>query len=137
MAGRGRLKLQVLRAYREWDPSIGRTVLRCAWCGEELSSGFDAHEYVVKRSAVPVDKQHLITVPENVVPVHHACHMRSGQTAAFTARCFEYAMSRLGAEPIGRWYVSLWQTHLLSVPRGDLELLPDWPAYLRGVVGEP
>jgi hypothetical protein len=103
----------------------------------ELASSFDAHEYLVKRSAVPLDKQHLITVPENVVPVHHACHMRWGQTVVFAVRCLEHAISRLGAERTGRWYVSLWETHGLSVPRGLVELVPDWAAYLRGAVGEP
>jgi len=80
----------------------------------------DLHEYLVKRSAVPRLKQPLIMVPENLAPLHHSCHMAQGQTREMAARCLQLMGCLLGPCNIGQWYVALWETHGLSVPRGIL-----------------
>jgi hypothetical protein len=66
-------------------------------------------------------------VPENVAPVHHYCkqdtgesHIKNVQTKEMTVRCLHYVARSLGADRIGRWYVSLWQDHGLSVKKGWL-----------------
>jgi hypothetical protein len=82
--------------------------------------GFDLHDYLVKRSAVPKDKQDLVMVPENVVPVHHHCHMEAGQGKEMTKRCLYTAAMALGANDVGHWYVELWEEHGLSVRKGLL-----------------
>ena len=133
------VRQRVFAYYNRWDAALGRVAVRCPWCGLEIVSGFHTHEGLVKRSAVPTDKQHLIFVPENVVPAHPRCHADHGQTVAMTARCLDYYASRGDIAATGRWYVSLWREHGLSVPRGDLTLANEgrWREYLEGVVGHP
>jgi len=46
-------------------------------------------------------------VPENVVPVHHECHMRHGQTEEMKRRSLAAAVRALGFERIASWYESL------------------------------
>ena len=117
---RTELKRVVLREHSTWDTKLRRAVVRCPWCGEEIKGGFDLHEYLVKRSAIPKDKQDLIMVLENVAPVHHRCHMRHGQTREMTARCYDAVAHTVSPSRIGEWYVSLWRDHGLSLPRGVL-----------------
>jgi hypothetical protein len=117
---RTELKRIVLREHNTWDTTLRRAVVYCPWCGEEITDGFDLHEFLVKRSAVPRDKQDLIMVLENVAPVHHQCHMRHGQTKEMTLKCYNAVAHILSPGAIGEWYVSLWRDHELSLPRGIL-----------------
>jgi hypothetical protein len=108
--------------------------VRCAICGKPVSRNcFELHEVLVKRGAVPKDRQHLIFVKENQVPLHPACHMEKGQTREGDKLCLLALCDRFGAGAIGGWYVSLWKDHGLSVPRGSLGI--DWLSYLAGVLG--
>ena len=66
--------------------------------------GWDAHEYLVKRLSVPKAKRDLIFVVENVVPLHHDCHMQYGQTAIVREKCLNRAIAHLGATRIVAWY---------------------------------
>lgn len=60
----------------------------CAWCGQPIVGlAFDPHHWHVKRGMVPADAFPVIDVVVNVVPLHHDCHMRYGQTRAMEARC--------------------------------------------------
>ena len=118
--GRTELKRVVLREHSTWDTKLRRAVVRCPWCGEEIDGGFDLHEYMVKRSAVPKDRQDLIMVLENVAPVHHQCHMQHGQTKEMTLKCYNAVAHILSPGRIGEWYVSLWRDHGLSLPQGIL-----------------
>ena len=95
-------------------------VVLCPWCQEAISEGFDLHELLVKRSAVPVEKQDLIMVPENQVPVHPGCHLFHGQKKDFKLRGLWHAARTIGAANIGSWYSKLWLDHGLSVPHGIL-----------------
>jgi hypothetical protein len=113
------LKHKVLMAHRRWSPEHKRMIVPCAWCGEDAKD-FDAHEYLVKRSGVNPKYHDLIMVPENVAPLHHVCHMKHGQTKEMALRCLHYTARSLGADKIGRWYVSLWQDHGLNVKKGWL-----------------
>lgn len=81
----------------------------------------------MKRSAVPVDKQYLIMVPTNCVPVHpnDECHNQSKEMAH---RCLSHIVPRIyRAHQVGAWYVALWQEHGLSVPKGMLLPQKDIP----------
>jgi hypothetical protein len=80
----------------------------------------DLHEYLVKRSAVIPDKQTLIMVPENLAPLHPACHMSHGQALWMAMSCLHHMGRVQGLRKIGEWYVALWQKHGLTVPRGIL-----------------
>jgi len=77
---------------------------------------------MVKRSAVPKDKQHLIMVPVNMIPLHNQdCHIPHGQTKAMAQACLRHLVPRIfSARQVGEWYISLWQEHGLSVPTGWL-----------------
>jgi hypothetical protein len=122
-------------AYSHWSPEHRRKVVLCPWCEGVIRRNWDAHEYLVRRASVPVARQDLIFVVENVVPMHHECHMAYGATMECKRRCLDYAIHHLGAQRIGEWYVSLWQDHGLHVPRGTLGEPPDWEAYLHSVAG--
>jgi hypothetical protein len=122
------LKHKLLIAHRRWSTEHKRMIVPCAWCGEEANE-FDAHEYLVKRSGVNKQHRDLIMVPENVVPLHHRCHMAHGQTKEMALRCLHYTARSLGADKIGHWYVSLWQEHGLSVKKGWLLQPHEVPMY--------
>jgi hypothetical protein len=114
------LRRRAFNVYATYDQGARRMVTRCPWCREPIEDGFDLHEYLVKRSAVPKDKQDLVMVPQNVVPVHHHCHMEAGQGKEMTRRCLYAAAMALGANDVGHWYVQLWEEHGLSVRKGFL-----------------
>jgi len=109
---------------------------KCAWCGFPLShKHFEVHEVFVKRGSVPVNKQHLIMVLENCVPLHPDCHREHGQSREMKQRCLDVLIEKLGAQCIGIWYSSLWFDHGLSVPRGQILSSSNWREYLEGVIG--
>ena len=120
MTRRQELRQRIYTLYSTYDEQARKMVTRCPWCQEPIEEGFDLHEYLVKRSAVPLDKQDLIMVPENLVPVHHDCHMKAGQSVEMTRACLYAACRICGASDVGRWYASLWQEHGLSVRKGLL-----------------
>jgi hypothetical protein len=119
MTARQQLRQQVYRACLQYVPNQGLAVL-CSWCGKPIENEMDLHEYLVKRSAVIPNKQPLIMVPENLAPLHPACHMSHGQASDMAVCCLHHMGHVLGLRSIGEWYVALWQKHGLSVPRGIL-----------------
>ena len=120
MADRATLKQSVMRAHTRWDQARRRMVCPCPWCGRPIEEGFDLHEFLVKRSAVPREQQDLIMQVPNLAPVHHACHMQHGQTRDFAIKCLRATALAITAMNVGQWYVALWREHGLSVPRGFL-----------------
>lgn len=91
--------------------------------------GWDPHEWLVRRSAVPKNEQYLIFVPENVIPVHHHCHNNSKE---LTRKCLIHLVPRVfPASQIGRWYQGLWNLAGLSLPHGILIPPKDLPIATR------
>lgn len=129
MEERRKLRMATYRRYSKWDGK--KFWYPCPWCGEPVEKdSFDLHEAIVKRSAVPKDRQHLIFVPENVICLHHSpCHMEHGNTKEMKRRCLPVMIRAIGAPRIGEWYVSLWKEHGLSVPRGILLGKREIPVY--------
>jgi hypothetical protein len=89
----------------------------CAWCGEVIYGAFDIHEYLVKRSHVKSDLERIM-VPENMVPLHHECHMEKGQTREMRQRCLLYACQSLGAKRVAEWYREFVEINELQLPVG-------------------
>lgn len=112
------------RAAYSWHKRRGDHLrgTRCPWCLEPIDreSSWDLHEALVNRGAVPKDKQDLIMVRFNVVPVHHECHMAHGSTRTMLHRCLRNLCYNLEVAQIGRWYVDLWDEKGLSVRKGIL-----------------
>lgn len=92
---------------------------RCAICSIDVSGGFDLHEALVKRSAVPVPKQVLIMVEENCVPICEQCR-DIAHTKAGALVCATTLVEIVGGERVGSWYISLWEEHGLHIPKGLL-----------------
>ena len=123
------LRGQVLRAHSQYLPAVKKLGLVCPGCGKYIMGDWDPHEWLVKRSAVPKDRQHLIFVPENVIPVHHHCHNNSKE---LTRKCLAALVPNVfPAAQIGKWYKSLWDRNGLSVPRGALIPPKDLPVSMR------
>lgn len=126
---RQELRAQVLRAHQQYISATKKLGLICPGCGQCITGGWDPHEWLVKRSAIPTDLQHLIFVPENVVPVHHECHNNS---KALTRKCLVHLVPTVfSAARIGMWYSDLWHVHGLSVPRGILYPPKTLPVSMR------
>ena len=117
---RQELRMYVYQLHSVYQPVWRKKAPLCPWCEHPLDREFDLHEFLVKRSAVPKDKQHLIMVPSNTAPVHHECHMRYGQTKEMAFKCLHRTCTVLNPRTLGQWYVGLWQDHGLSIPRGNL-----------------
>ena len=133
------LRHQVHLVYGEWDPLWQELVMTCPLCSRPISRrwrdyAWDAHEYLVKRHSVPKAKQHLIFVPENVVPLHHACHMQRAQTTVAREKCLEYAVHHLGAERIAAWYHRIQPE--IGLPCGSIHLFErgEYAAYLKSLL---
>ncbi len=123
---RQQLRNSVYRTHGNFESGV--FVVRCSWCGESIASHSPAlfgrhwhlHEAIVKRSAVPKDRQDLIFVRQNMVPLHEDCHLNYGQTRECAKRCLEALVGCQSVVSIGKWYVGLWEKHGLSIPRGLL-----------------
>jgi hypothetical protein len=129
---RQELRLKVYQAYRRWSTKHNEALVMCPWCEKPITdaTGFHVHEWLVKRSGLNARYHDLIMVPENCVPMHPECHEQHGQRVDATRRILEYAARILDADRIGRWYVSLWQEHELSVNRGLYREPHEIPLYL-------
>jgi len=119
---RVRLRQDVYRSGLGYSTLGGRSIVICPWCGEQIANHMegDLHEALVKRSAVPKDRQELIFVKHNCVLLHHGCHMAHGVEQEMTRRCLRYLAMTVGARYIGRWYYALWNEHGLAVNKGLL-----------------
>jgi len=128
MEERQRQRVAAYRRHATYDPGTREYRCVCPWCGGRIDrDNFNLHEAIVRRSDVPVDKQELIFVPENMIPVHSSCHSDHGNSREMKLRCLLSMIRVLDASKIGRWYVSLWKEHELSVPKGillDEKLIP-------------
>lgn len=112
------LRAQVLRAHLQYIPRLKELGLCCPGCNDLITDGWDSHEWLVKRSAVPKPKQHLIMMPVNVIPIHPECHNNSKE---LTRLCLTHLVPNVfTAIRIGMWYESLWRFNGLSVPKGNL-----------------
>lgn len=126
-------RLKIYNAYRRWSQEHKESVVTCMWCGELItpSTGFHTHEWLVKRSGMnPRHHDDLLFVPENVIPLHPHCHDDNGQRVEAARRALEHAARHITADKIGRWYVSLWREHDLTVPRGLYREPHEIPLYL-------
>ena len=109
------------KVYREYTfYSGGNQSVRCPWCNRKLTGGNHLHEWLIKRNAVPVQRQSLIMTPENCILVCGDCHDQFGQTKKFKMRCLAQAVRYLGATRIGTWYYDLSHSELRSLPQGDI-----------------
>lgn len=93
-------------------------------------NGADLHEALVHRGAVQREMQPLIFVKENVILVHHQCHIDYGQTKTMLRACLYEICQAVGARYVGRWYRSLWQDHGLNLRRGILLPKKGIPMYI-------
>jgi len=112
------------RAAYSWHQRRGDHLrgTRCPWCLGQIdpAGGWDLHEALVNRGSVPKDKQDLIMVRFNVIPVHHECHIAHGSTRTMLRRCLRNLCYNLGAAQVGKWYVELWEERGLNVRKGIL-----------------
>ncbi len=115
---RSRLRREIYQEHARYKPG-GSLAPFCPWCGEQITSDYAMHEWLVKRNTVRPENQHLIMTPENCIPVHNQdCHIPNGNSREMTWQCLKAASRALSARAIRDWYVSLWQDHGLSVPKG-------------------
>ena len=138
------LRQQVRLAYGQWDPLWQQRVMTCAVCSRPIggrwpNDAWDAHEYLVKRHSVPKAKQHLIFVVENVVPLHHDCHTRYGQTIITREKCLDYAWAVLGTTTLGAERIAAWYHRLqpeIGLPCGSIHLFErgEYAAYLKSLL---
>ena len=97
MEERDELKARVWRMYLTYVEGQGQVVL-CPWCSKPIKGDYALHEYLVKRSAVPKEKQHLIMVPENCIPWHNqSCHIPHGHSKKAAQVSLRAAAKRLTA----------------------------------------
>lgn len=126
---RQEIRAKVLRAHLQYNHRDGSQGLICPGCRRLIKDGWDPHEWLVKRSAVPVAKQHLIMTPVNIIPVHPGCHSNSKE---LTRKCLPHLVPAIfSASRIGMWYESLWRFNALSVPPGMLIPPKDLPVAMR------
>lgn len=70
----------------------------------------DAHEAIIKRSAVQGNDELIIAITEtpfNLALLCHPCHMAWGQTSHMRAYLTRKLITRYGADPIIEWIDSL------------------------------
>lgn len=122
---RQQLRNSVYRLHGEYEGGV--FIVRCSWCNKPITSHsalldrhWHLHEAIAKRSAVPKDRQDLIFVRYNCAPLHEDCHLAHGQTRECAKRCLRALIRCQSVVEIGRWYVSLWEKHGLSIPKGFL-----------------
>ena len=122
MDNRARLKQETYRNHKRIYHGAFRTEVRCPWCNEVItkSEGADLHEALVNRGTVPKELQNHIFVKENVILLHHPCHMENGQSKEMVRVCLHAICRAIGARYVGRWYKDLWDKHDMSFPRGML-----------------
>jgi len=97
------------RFWKHWKspatPEMVATYDRCAWCKRPLhSTTFDRHHWLIKRGALPKKLFDTINVLINVVPLHHSCHMKYGQSPQMKTRCLEFVGEAAGKEAVQEWY---------------------------------
>jgi len=123
------LRAQVLRAHQQDVPANKRLGLICPGCGKIITGGWDPHEWLVRRSAVPVAHQYLIMIPVNVIPIHPECHDNSKE---LTRKCLVHLVPNgFAAIRLGLGYEGLWRFNGLSVPKGSLIPPEDLPVAIR------
>lgn len=107
---------------------------RCAVCDCVLIGyqRIDLHEFLVKRNAVPEDKQDLIFVPENCVLIHRECHENSHEV---DRKCLDYVLRFISAAKIADWYWQLTK-QFSGLPKGNIKLhqSSDWKLYVRSLL---
>lgn len=108
--------------------------LKCAWCGGNVTDGFDPHHALVKRSA---SDSSVIHSPCNVVPLHRECHSEHGQGSEMVRRALDYVIASQGSRAVALWWIDLWAVHGLSVARGivpasrETATEQEWREYLE------
>jgi len=74
------------------------------------------HEWLIKRSDLPVDMQHLIMHEYNCVRADYACHHDHGQTQEFKLRCAKAQYKRYGRDTIVAWVKGLGLKQSIEIP---------------------
>jgi len=129
-AQRKRLKVRLWRERGEdtWISARGQIAKRprCAWCGEFIWFPEDCvmHEWLIKRSDLPVKLQHRIMVPCGCILLHVECHAQHGQTRECKLRCAKAMYERYGRNVIAAWVGGLGLRQGVEIPhleRGDFE----------------
>lgn len=110
-----------------------RRMVECPICNETLGqTAIDIHEYIVKRNAVPKDKQDLIFVPQNCVLIHRECHENSKEV---DKKCLDFVLEKISAAEIAQWYWRL-SDKIQGLPKGNVSLYQqeNWELYIRSVL---
>jgi len=111
--------------HTKWNKTTKTFCLICPWCKQPIRGKPHYHEWLVKRNAVPLDKQYLIFHEYNVVPLHPVCHEAHGQTKPM-AKAMLFVMAALyGACTIATWYQQLRSEYLHYLPGGRLSQYPE------------
>jgi hypothetical protein len=110
---RKRLKIQL---WRERD--MGLPVPPCDYCDEPIRYPDDCvmHEWLIKRSDLPVKLQHRIMVPCGCILLHVECHAQHGQTRECKLRCARAQYKRYGRDEIVAWVESLGLKQHVEIP---------------------
>jgi hypothetical protein len=113
---RKRLKIKL---WMEREP--GLVVPPCDYCDEPIRYPDDSvlHEWLIKRSALPVALQVKVMHEYNCVLSHDDCHAKHGQTREFKLRCARAQYKRYGREAIVAWVKSLGLKQKVEIPKGE------------------
>ena len=81
----------------------------CPWCGGAIKRPNDCvmHEWLIRRSALPVKRQYLIMHEYNCILAHHQCHADHETRREFKLRCAKAQFARYGRGTIVAWVASL------------------------------
>jgi hypothetical protein len=74
------------------------------------------HEWLIKRSDLPVKMQAAIMHEYNCVLLHVDCHMQHGQTRECKLRCAEAQYKRYGRDTIVAWVKGLGLKQSIEIP---------------------
>lgn len=108
MDSREYLRQRVIQTYMHWVPDYRSNIIICPWCNQPIRPGEgDLHHWLVKRSGVSPHDFERINVPENLILVHHKCHIAYGQTRKMFEFCRQMAMSSYSLEALTDFYNSL------------------------------
>jgi len=129
--------LSAVRRQQSGQTNTGAWGVPCPWCGGNITGG-DLHEWLVKRHSVSKVNQDMIMIPQNVVLLHHECHMEAGQTRMMKKRILIQAVRNRTIDATGRWYKDLVDRHMHQIPSGFYVPMAETPAatviYLTNIV---
>jgi hypothetical protein len=116
---RKRLKVGLWRSRTERRvPELGFVFPVCPYCDEPIThiNWCAMHEWLIKRSDLPVKLQVVIMHEYNCVLAHFQCHADHGQTREFKLRCARAQYKRYGRDTIATWVRSLGLKQSVEIP---------------------